>query len=204
MKRIIFLIAICLSFVGTASAQFNLSKLLNGLTTEAAKNTESDPYKRLAESAPASSTLNGKWSYESASFSYIGNNPLAGVVIAQLDPVIEDIFKKYNVTKGSATLTLNNGKATIAHGEHSVSGTYRYTRSTAGIVAEAIIDKKSVSAKGYVRYSSGMLTVMLDIREVMKAITTVAPEFKSDQNFILVESLLRDIGDVYVVGKFKK
>ena len=46
--------------------------------------------------------------------------------------------------------------------------------------------------------------MLLDARELAKAMKSVMPELALDQNFVLVETLLRDIdGDVYVAAKFR-
>jgi hypothetical protein len=45
---------------------------------------------------------------------------------------------------------------------------------------------------------------MLDVKEVIKAVKTVYPDYKNDQNVVLIETLLKDMGDVYLVGKFTK
>lgn len=206
MRRIITLISLCLALVAmpmSASAQFDLSKLFGGSKTTTTTTT-ADPYKKLAESAPAASALEGVWSYDSASFSYVGNNPLAQMAVAQLDPVLADVLRQMGVTKGSAQLQLKGGKGTITHGKQSLGGEYRYTRSTAGVVASTTIDGKKISASGYIKCSAGKLTVMLDVKQMITAIKTVFPEYAKDQNLILVETLLRDIGDVYVVGRFIK
>ena len=162
------------------------------------------PYQRLAEAAPSLSTLNGTWTYQSASFSYLGNSPLADIAIAQIDPIVVTTLKQLNVTPGSVTLRLSGGKGTLKHGDNKLEGTYVYTRSMAAIVAETTLDGKRVKASGYVRYESGELTVMLDARELITAMTTVLPELKKDQNIILLETLLKDLKDVYAVGKFTK
>jgi hypothetical protein len=163
-----------------------------------------NPYSRLAESAPSAYQLNGTWRFESASFSYLGNNPLADIVIAQVDPIIGQTLQQLGFTAGSVTLRLTNGKGVIMQGEHTLKGSYSYTRSTAAIVASTTFNDKSVSASGYVRYEANQLTVMLDARELINAMTTVLPELKSDQNVVLVQALIRDLKDVYVVGKFRK
>jgi hypothetical protein len=126
------------------------------------------------------------------------------MAVAQLNPVINDVLRQMGVTKGSAVLMLSSGTGSITHDGYTMKGSYRYTRSTAGIVAETIVDDKRVSASGYVRYSSDTLTVLLDARELIKAILEVMPEYKNDPNIVLVETVLRDLGDVYVMGKFKR
>jgi hypothetical protein len=189
----------------TASAQFNLSRLLGGLSKVANAQTEKeDPYQRLAEAAPSSYTLNGNWTYQSASFSYLGSSPLADIAIAQIDPIITNTLKQLSITPGSVKLRLNGGKGTITQGDHVLEGSYVYTRSKAAIVAETTLDGKTVKASGYVRYESGELTVLLDARELINAMTTIMPELKKDQNILLVETLIKDLKDVYVVGKFTK
>ena len=189
----------------TASAQFNLSRLLGGLSKVANAQTEKeDPYQRLAEAAPSSYTLNGNWTYQSASFSYLGSSPLADIAIAQIDPIITNTLKQLSITPGSVKLRLNGGKGTITQGDHVLEGSYVYTRSKAAIVAETTLDGKTVKASGYVRYESGELTVMLDARELINAMTTIMPELRKDQNILLVETLIKDLKDVYVVGKFTK
>lgn len=206
MRRVTIFFTLCLALVAmpmSASAQFDLSKLFGGSKiTSSSAATSSDPYKKLAESAPSASTLEGSWSYDSASFSYVGNSPLAQMAVAQLDPVITDVLTQMGVTRGSATLKLKGGKGVITHGKQSMKGTYTYDRSTAGVVASTTVDNKSVSASGYVKYSSGKLIVMLDVKQMIAAIKQVFPEYSTDQNIILVETLLKDIGDVYVVGRF--
>lgn len=167
----------------TASAQFNLSRLLGGLSKVANAQTEKeDPYQRLAEAAPSSYTLNGNWTYQSASFSYLGSSPLADIAIAQIDPIITNTLKQLSITPGSVKLRLNGGKGTITQGDHVLEGCYVYTRSKAAIVAETTLDGKTVKASGYVRYESGELTVLLDARELINAMTTIMPELKKDQN----------------------
>ena len=49
-----------------------------------------------------------------------------------------------------------------------------------------------------------MLTVLLDVKQLVKAVKTVYPELKSDQNIVLMDSLLKDMTGVYAVGKFKR
>jgi hypothetical protein len=189
----------------TASAQFNLSRLLGGLSKVAnAQAEKEDPYQRLAEAAPSSYTLNGNWTYQSASFSYLGSSPLADIAIAQIDPIITNTLKQLSITPGSVKLRLNGGKGTITQGDHVLEGSYVYTRSKAAIVAETTLDGKTVKASGYVRYESGELTVLLDARELINAMTTIMPELRKDQNILLVETLIKDLKDVYVVGKFTK
>ena len=191
----------------SASAQFDLSKVLGGLFGGSSKSTTTttqDPYKKLAEAAPAVSTINGLWVYNSASFAYVGNNPLADVVIAQLDPIILDVLNQMGVVSGLATLKLDNGRAVVAQGESSLGCKYSYDRSKARVVVSAVIEQKSVSVTGYVKYASSTLSVMLDVKEVIKAVKTVYPDYKNDQNVVLIETLLKDMGDVYLVGKFKK
>lgn len=211
MRRLTSLLALCIMLVAmpmSVSAQFDLSKALGGLLGSAtSKNNQTtvvDPYKKLAETAPSNSTLNGTWSYQSASFSYIGNNPLASMAVAQLDPVIADVLTKLGITRGTAELKLKSGSGVISHEGRSLNGEYSYRRSTASIVAKSTIDGKSVSASGYVKYSSGTLAVLLDVKEVLKAIKSVYPEYAADPNVVLVETILKDIGDVFVVGKFVK
>ena len=211
MKKILysFIVAVALLVVPTtASAQLNLSRLLGGISKvtsqmQTEQSTE-NPYSRLAESAPSAYQLNGTWSYQSASFSYLGNNPLADIVIAQVDPIIGQTLQQLGFTAGSVTLRLTNGKGVIMQGEHALNGSYSYTRSKAAIVASTTFNDKSVSASGYVRYSGGQLTVLLDARELINALTTVMPELKQDQNVIMVQTLLKDLKDVYVAGKFSK
>lgn len=211
MKRIVYTLIVVVAVVllpTTASAQLNLSRLLGGISKIAGQTQtqqpQQDPYERLAEAAPSAYQLNGTWTYESASFSYLGNNPLADVVISQVDPIIAQTLQQLGITSGSVSLRLNGGKGVITHGEHKLNGSYRYTRSTAAITAMTTYDNKSVSASGYVRYEANQLTVMLDARELINAMTTVLPELKSDQNVVLVQTLIRDLKDVYVVGKFRK
>lgn len=206
MKRlaIVALIAVVAIMLPTsATAQINLSNLLGG-GSKTTTSSANDPYKRLADAAPAASTLNATWLYDTASFSYLGSNALAEMAVAQLNPVINDVLRQMGVTKGSAVLMLSSGTGSITHDGYTMKGSYRYTRSTAGIVAETIVDDKRVSASGYVRYSSDTLTVLLDARELIKAILEVMPEYKNDPNIVLVETMLRDLGDVYVMGKFKR
>lgn len=207
MKRVILIAVAMFTLATSASAQFDLSKLFGGsksTSTSTSTQTQSsnDPYKRLAQTAPTISQLEGKWSFESASFSYVGNNYLASMAVAQLDPVINDVLRQMGVTSGSAQLQLKGGKGVISQGDQSLSGTYTYNRSTAGVVASTVVDGKKVSASGYVKYSSGKLSVMLDVKQMIAAIKTVFPEYKNDQNILLVESLIKDLGDVYVVGRF--
>lgn len=210
MRRVLYTLIVAVAVVlvpTTASAQFSLSRLLGGLSQAASQNEqkrEKDPYQRLAEAAPSLSTLNGTWTYQSASFSYLGNSPLADIAIAQIDPIVVSTLKQLNITPGSVTLRLSGGKGTLKHGDNKLEGTYVYTRSMAAIVAETTLDGKRVKASGYVRYESGELTVMLDARELITAMTTVLPELKKDQNIILLETLLKDLKDVYAVGKFTK
>lgn len=208
MKKTLYtlIVAVVVALVPTtASAQFNLSRLLGGLSKVANAQTEKeDPYQRLAEAAPSSYTLNGNWTYQSASFSYLGSSPLADIAIAQIDPIITNTLKQLSITPGSVKLRLNGGKGTITQGDHVLEGSYVYTRSKAAIVAETTLDGKTVKASGYVRYESGELTVLLDARELINAMTTIMPELRKDQNILLVETLIKDLKDVYVVGKFTK
>lgn len=209
MKKTLITIFALVAFVAlpvSVSAQVDLAKALGGVLggTQTTQSAQSDPYKKLAASAPAASTLLGSWSYDSATFAYVGSNPLASMAVGQLDPVILDVLKQMGVTRGSAILMLDNGKGTITHDGSKLNGEYTYQRSTAGIKVSSVIDGKSVSVSGYVKYASSMLTVLLDVKELIKAVKLVYPEYKNDQNLVLIESLLKDIGDVYVVGKFKK
>ena len=202
----ILIVAVVVALVPTtASAQLNLSRLLGGLSKVAnAQAEKEDPYQRLAEAAPSASTLNGNWTYQSASFSYLGQNPLADIAIAQIDPIVASMLQQLKITPGSTKLRLSGGKGTITHGDHKLDGSYVYTRSKASVVAETTLDGKTVKASGYVRYASGELTIMLDARELISAMTTLMPELKSDQNILLVETLIKDLKDVYIVGKFTK
>lgn len=205
MKRVILIAVAMFTLATSASAQFDLSRLFGGSkSTSTSTQTEAanDPYKRLAQAAPAATQLEGRWSYESASFSYVGNNYLASMAVAQLDTVIRDVLKQMGVTTGSAQLQLKGGKGVISQGDQSLHGTYTYNRSTAGVVASTTVDGKEVSVSGYVKYSSGRLSVMLDVKQMIAAIKSVFPEYKDDPNILLVESLIKDLGDVYVVGRF--
>lgn len=211
MRRIfnITVLVLALALVPeSASAQFDLSKVLGGLFGGSSKSTTTttttDPYKKLADAAPAVSTINGTWIYSSASFAYVGSNPLADVVIAQLDPIILDVLSQMGVSSGSATLKLDNGKAIVSQGDSALGCKYSYDRSKARVVVSAVIEQKSVSVTGYVKYASSTLSVMLDVKEVIKAVKTVYPDYKNDQNVVLIETLLKDMGDVYLVGKFKR
>lgn len=209
MKKTLIILLALVTFVAlpeSAVAQVDLTKALGGLLGGSSKSSSAatSPYKKLADAAPAASTLYGSWSYDSATFTYVGSNPLADIVIAQLDPVILDVLKQMSVSRGSATLKLDSGKGSITQAGSTLEGEYTYQRSTAGITVSAIIDGKSVSVSGYVKYAQSMLTVLLDVKQMLKAVKTVYPEYKNDQNVLLVESLLKDLGDVYVVGKFKK
>lgn len=206
-KRLYTLIvAVAVAIVPTtASAQFSLSRLLGGIQQVANSQTQQvDPYQRLAESAPSSYTLNGNWTYQSASFSYLGNSPLADIAIAQIDPIVASMLQQLNITPGSVKLRLNGGKGTITQGDLKLDGSYVYVRSKAAITAQTTIDGKTLSVPGYVRYESGALSIMLDARQLITAMTTVLPELKKDQNIVLLETLLKDLKDVYVVGKFTK
>ena len=211
MRRLANLIVLVLSLAlmpESASAQFDLSKalgtLLGGSSKSTTTTTTNDPYKKLADAAPAASTLNGTWTYDSATFTYLGNNPLADVVVAQLDPIIADVMRQMGVTRGSAELYMQSGEGVVSHGDSEIRGKYTYQRSTAGITVSTTYEGKSVSVSGYVKYGSNMLTVLLDVKQLVKAIKTVYPELKSDQNIILIDSLLKDISGVYAVGKFKR
>lgn len=210
MRRVANLLLLVLALAlmpDSASAQFDLSKALGTLFGSQSKSQTTpanDPYKKLAEQAPAASTLNGTWTYDSATFTYVGTNPLADVAVAQLDPIIVDVLRQMGVTCGTAELDLESGKGVVSHGNSEIRGEYSYQRSTAGIVVSTTYEGKSVSVSGYVKYSSGMLTVLLDVKQLVKAIKSVYPEYKNDQNVVLVETLLKDIGDVYAVGKFKR
>ena len=189
----------------TASAQFNLSRLLGGIQKVATQQThETDPYQRLAEAAPSSYTLNGNWTYQSASFSYLGTSPLAEIAIQQIEPIVASMLQQLNITPGSVKLRLNGGKGTITQGDRKLDGSYVYVRSKAAITAETTLDGKTVKASGYVRYEAGELIIMLDARELINAITAIMPELKQDQNIVLLETLLKDLKDVYAVGKFTK
>lgn len=206
-KRLYTLIvAVAVAIVPTtASAQFSLSRLLGGIQQVANSQTQQvDPYQRLAESAPSSYTLNGNWTYQSASFSYLGNSPLADIAIAQIDPIVASMLQQLNITPGSVKLRLNGGKGTITQGDRKLDGSYVYVRSKAAITAQTTLDGKTLSVPGYVRYESGVLSIMLDARQLITAITAIMPELKQDQNIILLETLLKDLKDVYVVGKFTK
>lgn len=206
-KRLYTLIvAVAVAIVPTtASAQFSLSRLLGGIQQVANSQTQQvDPYQRLAESAPSSYTLNGNWTYQSASFSYLGNSPLADIAIAQIDPIVASMLQQLNITPGSVKLRLNGGKGTITQGDRKLDGSYVYVRSKAAITAQTTLDGKTLSVPGYVRYESGTLSIMLDARQLITAITAIMPELKQDQNIILLETLLKDLKDVYVVGKFTK
>ena len=208
MKRTLYTLIVAVTITllpATASAQFSLSRLLGGLAQAAAESQKKDdPYQRLAESAPSHSTLNGTWTYQSASFSYLGNSPLAEIAIAQIEPIVASTLKQLSITPGSVKLRLNGGKGTITHGDDKLEGAYVYTRSKAAIIAETTLNGKTVKASGYVRYESGQLTVMLDARELITAMTTILPDLKKDQNVIVLETLLKDLKDVYAVGKFTK
>jgi hypothetical protein len=208
MKRLVIvalMAVVAVMLPSVATAQFNLSKLLGGgSNSSTTTTTANDPYKRLADAAPASSTLNATWVYDTASFSYLGSNALTEMAVAQLNPMINDALRQMGITSGSATLKLNNGTGSITHGDYVMNGTYSYTRSKASIVATTTIDQKSVSVSGYVRYASDTLTVLLDARELVRSMLTVMPELKQDPNMAVVETMLRDLGDVYVMGKFKR
>jgi hypothetical protein len=211
MKKTLILLLTLVAFAlmpESASAQIDLTKALGGLLgaaqSSASGNSSNSPYKKLAEAAPAASTLMGNWTYDSATFAYVGNNPLAGAVVAQLDPVAADVLRQIGVSQGSATLTLDKSRGSVTHGDMVLKGEYEYNSSTAGITISGVIEKVAVSVKGYVKYSAPMLTVMLDVKELVEAVKSIYPEYKSDPNVILIESLLKDMGDVYLVGKFKK
>ncbi len=211
MRRVANLILLIVALAimpESASAQFDLSKalgtLLGGSSKSTTTTTTNDPYKKLADAAPAASTLNGTWAYSSATFTYVGNNPLADVVVAQLDPIIADVMRQMGVTPGSAEVSLQSGVGVVSHGDSEIRGKYAYQRSTAGITVSTTYEGKSVSVSGYVKYASNTLTVLLDVKQLVKAIKTVYPELKSDQNIVLIESLLKDISGVYAVGKFKR
>ena len=213
MKKIAILLLALISLVAvpeSASAQFDLSKALGGLfggsssSSSTSTSSTNSHYKKLADAAPALTTLNGTWSYEAAHFTYLGTNPLTDVILAQLDPIVLDVLKKMGVSRGSANIKLDSGKGLIWQGNSSQSFKYTYDRSKARVVLSAVIDSKSVSVSGYVKLSSPMLSIMLDVKELIKAIKTIYPEYKGDQNLVLVETLLKDMGDVYAVGVFKK
>jgi hypothetical protein len=211
MKKTLILLLTLVAFAlmpESASAQIDLTKALGGLLgaaqSSASGNSNNSPYKKLAEAAPAASTLMGNWTYDSATFAYVGNNPLAGAVVAQLDPVAADVLRQIGVSQGSATLTLDKSRGSVTHGDMVLKGEYEYNSSTAGITISGVIEKVAVSVKGYVKYSAPMLTVMLDVKELVEAVKSIYPEYKSDPNVILIESLLKDMGDVFVVGKFKR
>lgn len=211
MKKTLILLLTLVAFAlmpESASAQIDLTKALGGLLgaaqSSASSSSNNSPYKKLAEAAPAASTLMGNWTYDSATFAYVGNNPLAGAVVAQLDPVAADVLRQIGVSQGSATLTLDKSRGSVTHGDMVLKGEYEYNSSTAGITISGVIEKVAVSVKGYVKYSAPMLTVMLDVKELVEAVKSIYPEYKSDPNVILIESLLKDMGDVFVVGKFKR
>lgn len=211
MKKTLILLFALVAFVAmpeSASAQIDLTKALGGLLgaaqSSASSSSSNSPYKKLADAAPAASTLVGSWTYDSATFAYVGNNPLASAVVAQLDPVAADVLKQIGVSRGTATLKLDAGKGSVIHGDRVLAGEYKYDRSTAGITISGVIEKVAVSVKGYVMYSAPMLTVMLDVKELVEAVKSIYPEYNSDPNVVLIESLLKDMGDVFVVGKFKK
>ncbi len=209
MKRfvivVVMAVAAALMLPATSSAQLNLSRLLGGSQQQSTTATQSnDPYKRLAASAPAASTLNGEWLYSAASFSYLGSNALADIAIAQLNPAIADLLRHASITSGSAHLTLDNGKGCVSHNGYKMEGTYTYTRSTAGVSLSTTLDGKTYSVGGYVRYSSDTLTVLLDARQLLKTMISVMPELRQDQNIVLIDTLIRDLGDVFVVCKFHR
>ena len=93
MKKTFILLLALVSFVAfpeSVSAQFDLSKalgsLLGGSSKSTTTTTTNDPYKKLAEAAPAASTLNVSWSYDSATFTYLGNYPLADCMLSSAEP----------------------------------------------------------------------------------------------------------------------
>ncbi len=213
MKRItvILALAVAMFLPASASAQFNLSGMLNSLfggqktqdTTE--QQTVVNPYQAIADAAPTARQILGTWTFESAEAEYLGTNVLADLAISQVEGYVIQKMESYGFTKGSFSIHLRrNGTGIITMGNRTLEGRYNYNAETGAITVTGTINGKHLSCSGYVKMSNGKLVALVNADEAIEAFKTAYPEYATHQLIQSVGGVVKSFEGVYGAATFTR
>lgn len=214
MKRIIVLLiaAVAVLLPDAASAQFNLSGVLNSLfggqksqTEEQTPNQTVDPYEAIAQAAPSARDILGTWTYDSAEAEYLGTNVLADLAISQVEGYVMQKVESYGITRGSFTILLRrNGTGVITWGSRTLDGRYKYNPETGAITVTGVLNGATLSCSGYVKMEGGKLVALVDANEALAAFKTAYPEYANHQLLQSVSAVAQQFSGIYGAATFTK
>lgn len=210
MKRLMLMgVAVVAMLLGCgveARAQFDLGRLLGSLVQQPEEQTATpDAYQLLAEQAPARSELLGTWQYLAARVEHLGNNPLASAALSQSEALISAELKNRGIVEGCCSLTLRrNGVAVVGTLDHVFEGRYSYDGDTAQTTVSMCSGSTEYSVDGYVKFISGRLVVMIDIKDLLREVVKSDPSLATNETFIMLRSVLDSFGDTYLSVMFTR
>lgn len=189
-----------------ARAQFDLGRLLGSLVKQPEEQAATpDAYQLLAEQAPVRSELLGTWQYLAARVEHLGNNPLASAALSQSEALISAELKNRGIVEGCCSLTLRrNGVAVVGTLDHVFEGRYSYDDDTAQTTVSMCSGSTEYSVDGYVKFISGRLVVMIDIKDLLREVVKSDPTLATNETFIMLRSVLDSFGDTYLSVMFTR
>lgn len=189
-----------------ASAQIDLGKALGTLLNEAAATQPAvDHYALLRENAPAKGKILGTWHYLSARVEYLGANSIASMAIPQLETVVLSELKRYGITEGCCSLTLNRkGVAVMGTLDRVYEGKYSYDAATAKVKGSYEYNNHTYALSGYLKSVSTRIAILIDMRDVLRELTTIRPSLATDENFLLIKGVVDSFGDIYLSVLFNR
>lgn len=206
MKRVIIRWMIALlcgvAMPTMAMAQFDLSKAIQGLLgpqTQSDSEQRISPYKLIADAAPELKQITRTWGYEHTEIEYLGASPLAASAIPQIDSFVQAALKNLGIVEGTFSLTLRrNGTGFIVAGKDACDGNYRYDPTSGRLSISTKIDNVAYPASGYIKMKDNKMILMVNALDVADATLLAVPEYRNDQNVLMIYGLLQSFPGVYI------
>ena len=164
MRRVIFLLAICIATVSTTKAQAqSLSELLSSFmganSTAAAK-----PAPAVH---PSEKELAGTWVYHQPEMEYAGEDALASIAISSAKGQLPALAEMYGITSGKLSATIKGSRIILLSEEEKEKLSYVYTPSNGKMVITGVWNDKSVTVTGVATIKDNMVTLLFDAQELV-------------------------------------
>ena len=207
MKKILYILALCVTLTATNSAQAqSLDALLKSLSSFFGSSEQEQAPAQPKITHPEAYELMGRWVFDGLVMDYTGDSSLAAVAISTLESQLPTLATKFNLVAGRDYINVNeDGSIVAVRGESKMTAYCTYYDSYSGEASLTFnFDGKSVSITATIIEQDGKTKVLFNANRLMNLLAQHYSKFNENTTLQIAKTVIDSYPGIRVGATMKR
>lgn len=206
MKKILYILTLCIALTATNSAQAqSLDALFKSLSSFFGATEEQKP-ETPKITHPDVYDLMGRWVFDGLVMDYTGDSSLASVAISTLESQLPALATKFNLVAGRDYINVNeDGSIVAVHGESKITAYCTYYDSYSGEASLTFNhNNKSINITATVIEQDGKTKVLFNANKLMNLLAQHYSKFNESTTLQMAKTVIDSYPGIRVGATMKR